>query len=49
MDVADIITMARDQAHTNATAFPDAQMVKYINMVKNNFWSSITIALNEDY
>ena len=49
MDVADIIDLARDQTHTNSTQFPDAQMLKYLNIVKNNFWSYIVSSISEDY
>jgi len=49
MDVSEVIDLARDQTHTNDTQFPDAQVLKYLNIVKNNFWSYIVTSINEDY
>jgi len=49
MDVADIIDLTRDQSHVNSTQFPDAQILKYLNIVKNNFWSYLVSAVSEDY
>jgi len=49
MDVSDILSLSRDQTHVNDTQYPDAQVLKYLNIVKNNFWSYIVTALNEDY
>ena len=49
MDASEIFDLARDQAHVNSTQFPDAQLLKYLNIVKNNFWSYIVSAISEDY
>ena len=49
MDASEIIDLWRDQTHVTSTMFPDAQVLKYLNIVKNNFWSYIVTALNEDY
>lgn len=49
MDVSDILELARDQTHTNSANATDAQVLKYLNIVKNNFWSYIISSMNEDY
>ena len=49
MDAAAIIDLARDQSHVNSTQFSDAQIVKYLNRVKDNFWSYLNSANREGY
>jgi len=49
MDVADIYTLAIDQTHVNTTDFPNTRVLKYINLVKDDFWSYIVTYMNEDY
>ncbi len=49
MDVSTIINLARDQTGVNATQFSDAQVLSYLNLIKNNFWSYLVSALKENY
>ena len=49
MDVSEIIDLARDQTHTDDSEFTDARILKYLNIVKNNFWSYIISSISEDY
>ena len=44
-----MLDLSRDQANVNATNFPDTRVLKYLNIVKNNFWSYIVTAISEKY
>ena len=49
MTSQEIIDLARNQSHVNSTQFPDAQMVIYLNLVKDNFWSYLNSSNREWY
>ena len=49
MTSQEIIDLARNQSHVNSTQFPDAQMVIYLNLVKDNFWSYLNSANREGF
>jgi hypothetical protein len=49
MNAATIVDLARDQTGVNDTQFPDAQVLKYLNIVKDNFWSYLVSSLKENY
>lgn len=49
MNVSDIYDLAIDQTHVNTTDFPNTRVIKYINIVKDDFWSYIVTYMNQDY
>ena len=49
MDVSDIISLIRDQTHTTDDEFDNDRILKYLNIVKDDFFSTIIVWVNEDY
>ena len=49
MNVNEILDMAIDQAHVNIDDYPQTRVLKYLNLVKNNFRSVQISELWEDY
>jgi len=49
MDVTDILDLARDQTSKTATNLPNTTLIKYLNIVKNDFFSYLITAIDENY
>jgi hypothetical protein len=49
MNVNDIIELARDQSYCNTSQVSDAIALKYLNIVKNDFFSYLLNAADDNY
>ena len=49
MNVNEILDMVVDQAHVNTEDYPPTRILKYLNLIKNNFRSVQIAELWEDY
>jgi hypothetical protein len=49
MNVNDIIELARDQSYCNTSQVPDSIAVKYLNIVKNDFFSYLLTYADDNY
>lgn len=49
MNVQDIIDLARDQTYTTVSQMPDVILLKYLNIVKDEFFSYLITALDQSY
>jgi hypothetical protein len=49
MNVTDILDMARDLTHQTVSQMPNPILIKYLNIVKNNFFSYLITSVDENY
>jgi len=49
MNVQDILDIARDQTYQTTTQLPDTTLLKYLNIVKNDFFSYLITSVDENY
>lgn len=49
MNVQDILDLARDQTYTTVSQMPDNILLKYLNIVKNDFFSYLITSVSENY
>jgi hypothetical protein len=49
MNAQDILDLIRDQSYQTTSQLPDATLIKYLNIVKNDFFSYLITAVDEDY
>jgi hypothetical protein len=49
MNVNNMIDLAYDQTHTNEEQIDRENVLKYLNIVKNNFWSYMVSYMREKF
>lgn len=49
MNAQDILDLIRDQSYQTTSNLPDATLIKYLNIVKNEFFSYLITAVDENY
>lgn len=49
MDVSKIISLARTLTHKTSAQVPDSEIVDYLNLTKDDFWTALITSVGENY